>query len=188
LRLVVAESFDLCPESAYTETMQRSPLYNGIPYQLTEEIGNTSIGNIGNKSIEKESPSHRIQKRLLNLIQLEVLVSNTLLVNADTSNSQDAIFLVQPARIELVIWHNPEENQTKTNGQQAGNKEDDFPRLDGGAVLFSANSDPVGYYTAENLAYAVEAEPDVDTASLFVFRVPLSPALARSLGLYAYSL
>jgi hypothetical protein len=87
-----------------------------MSYQLTKEIRNTAIGNICNNGIKKEGPSHRIQECLLDLIHFEVLVSNALLVNANTGNSQDAIFLFQPARIELIIRYNPEENETKTNG------------------------------------------------------------------------
>lgn len=38
---------------------------------------------------------------------------------------------------------------------------------------FRADGDAVGYEAAEDLAPSVEAEPDVDAASLFFFRVPL---------------
>jgi hypothetical protein len=40
-------------------------------------------------------------------------------------------------------------------------------------VLFGSDGDAVGDYSAENLADAVEGEPDVDAASLFLFCVPL---------------
>lgn len=39
-----------------------------------------------------------------------MLISNSLLVNADSRNGQHSIFLLQPSRIQLVIWDNPEEN------------------------------------------------------------------------------
>jgi hypothetical protein len=40
-------------------------------------------------------------------------------------------------------------------------------------VLLGSDGDAVGDYSAENLADAVEGEPDVYTASLFLFCVPL---------------
>jgi hypothetical protein len=45
-------------------------------------------------------------------------------------------------------------------------------------VLFGTDGDAVGDNSAEDLAYAVEAEPDVNAAALFLFCVPLFGMLA----------
>jgi hypothetical protein len=42
-----------------------------------------------------------------------MLIPNSLLVNAHTGDSKDAILFLQPARVELAIWYDPEENQAQ---------------------------------------------------------------------------
>lgn len=145
-----------------------------MTYQLTEEVSDTAIGDIRNNGVEEERPGHRIQQCLFHLIKLEMLISNTLLVNSDTSDRQHAVLLLQPPRVQLVIRHNPQEHDAQTNRQQPSHQEDNLPRLNRRAVLGCADRNAVGNHTTENLADAIEAEPDVDSDALFVFGVPLS--------------
>lgn len=102
-----------------------------------------------------------------------MLISNALLVDPHTRNSQDAIFFIQPPCVELVVWYNPEEYQAQADGEETRDEEYNLPWLDGGPVFLGADGDPVRDYSAEDLAHAVEAEPDVDAAALFLFCVPL---------------
>lgn len=140
---------------------------------MTEKVRDTAIGNIRNQRIEEEGPGDRVQESLLDLVQLEVLVTDTLLVDAHPGNGQNPILLAQPARIQLVIRHNPQENQTQRDSQQTGDEEDNLPRSDQGSVFLRADSDSVRDATADDLAHAVEAEPDINAATLFSLRIPL---------------
>lgn len=80
----------------------------------------------------------------------------------------------------MVIWHNPEEYQSQADGEETSDEENNLPWLDGRPVFLGTDGDAVGDYSAENLADAVEAEPDVDAAALFFFCVPLfGTVLAR---------
>lgn len=142
-------------------------------YQLTEEVGDTTIRNISNQRKKEERPCHRVQQSLFNLVQLEMLVANSLLVDAHPRDSQDPVFFLQPARVQLVIWDNPEEDAAQHDGQQTRYEEDDFPGFDGGAVFSCTDGDAVCDDAANDLADAVEAEPDVDAAALFSLCVPL---------------
>ena len=81
-------------------------------YQLTEKIGDASIGNIRNQRIEEEGPGHRVQQCFLDLVHLKVLVTDSLLVLADSRHGQHSVLFLQPARVQLVVRHDPEENQT----------------------------------------------------------------------------
>ena len=96
-------------------------------YQLVKKVGNTTIRYISNHRIEKESPSHRIHQRLFHLIQFEMLIPNTLLVNPHTRNGQHAVFLLQPPCIQLVIRDDPEKDGTQEDGQEPRAQKDDFP-------------------------------------------------------------
>lgn len=102
-----------------------------------------------------------------------MFVANALLVDSHTRNRQDAIFFTQPARVELVVRYNPKEDQAQAEGEQTRYQEDDLPRLDGGPVLLGPDCDAVGDESAEDLAYSVEAEPNVDSDTLFLFGIPL---------------
>ena len=102
-----------------------------------------------------------------------MLVSNTLLVGPHTSHRQNAVFLLQPPSVELAVRYDPEEDQPKDDGQQTGDEEDDLPGFNGGAVFGGPNCNTICDEASENLAPAVKAEPDVDTAALFFFGVPL---------------
>lgn len=140
---------------------------------MTEEISDTTVRNISNQSVKEKRPRHRVQQRLLNLIQLEMLITNTLLVNAHPRNSQDPVFFLQPACVQLVIRDNPEEDTAQCDGQESRYEEDDFPRCDGGTVFPCADRDAVCDDAADDLADAVEAEPDIHAAALFSLGVPL---------------
>lgn len=142
-------------------------------YQLVEEVGNSTVGNIRDERVEEERPGHRVDQRFLHLIQFEVLVSDSLLVGPHAGHRQNAVFLLQPPRVELAVWDDPEEDQTQDDGQQTGDEEDDLPGLDGGAVFGGSNGDTVRDEASEDLTPAIKAEPDVDTAALFLFGVPL---------------
>lgn len=144
-----------------------------MTYQLTEKVRDTAVGNIRNQRIEEEGPAHRIQERLLDLVQLEVLVTDTLLIDAYSSNGQNAVLLLQPAGIQLIIRHNPQENTTQHNSQQTGDKEDDLPRCDRRSIFRGADGDSVRDATPDDLADAVEAEPDINATALFFLRIPL---------------
>lgn len=144
-----------------------------MKYQLTEEVGDTTVGDVGNQSVEEERPGHWVQQCLLDLVQLEVLVTNSLLVDADTRNSQYSVLFLQPARVQLVIRYDPEENAAQCDCQETRHKEDDLPRRDRGAVLPRADGNAVCDDTANNLSDTVEAEPDVHPAALFFLGIPL---------------
>lgn len=149
-----------------------------MTYQLTEKVCNTAVRNIRNQGKEKECPGHRVQESLLDLIQLEVLVTDTLLVDAHSGNSQNAILLVQPACIQLAIWDNPQENNPQHDSRQTGNEEDDLPRCDQRSVFFGADGDSIRNATTDYLADAVEAEPNINTTALLFLRIPLQSPLA----------
>lgn len=99
----------------------------GEGYQLVKKVGNTTIRYICNHRIEKESPSHRIQQRFLHLIQLEMFIPNTLLVNPHTRNSQHTVFLLQPPCIQLVIRDDPEKDGTQKDGKEPRAEKYDLP-------------------------------------------------------------
>lgn len=80
---------------------------NNFAYKLTEEVGNSAIGYICKHGEEEESPRHWIGESFLSLVQFEVLVSDTLLVDTDAGNGKDSVFLLQPACIKLTIRDNP---------------------------------------------------------------------------------
>ena len=88
----------------------------GRTNQLAEKVGNATVGDVSNKGVEKESPGHRIHKGLLHLVYLEVLISDSLLVDSHSSKSKNAIFLLKPPGVELAVRDNPEEEYTQANG------------------------------------------------------------------------
>lgn len=54
--------------------------------QLTKKVTNTAIWDISNQRIECKRPRHRILQRFFELIHFEMLVSDTLLIDAHTLN------------------------------------------------------------------------------------------------------
>lgn len=103
-----------------------------------------------------------------------MLVSNSLLVNTHTLDRKQALFLRKEARVELVIRHQVEESKAHANGQEASDEEDDFPRLNRGAVDICSASDAIGDETTKDLRPTVEREPDTGPEALFALRVPLT--------------
>ena len=83
------------------------PLLRIYTYKLTEEIGNSAVGDIRKHGEKEESPRHWISESLFSLVQFEVLVSNTLLIDTNTGDGKDSVFLFQPACIKLTVWDNP---------------------------------------------------------------------------------
>lgn len=142
-------------------------------YQLVEEVGDTSVRDIRNKRNEEERPCHGVYQRFFHLIELEMFISNTLLVNPHSRNSQHPIFLLQPPCVQLAIRHNPEEYQPQSEGQQAGKQENNFPRRNSGAMTLCADGDTISDEPTQDLAPAIKAKPDVDATSLFLLGVPL---------------
>lgn len=140
---------------------------------MVEEVGDSPVRDISNKRNEEERPCHRVHQGFLHLIELEMFISNTLLVDPDSCDSQHPILLLQPARIQLAIWHDPEEYQPQGESQQTSTQKDDLPRRNSRAMTFCTDSNTIGDETAQNLAPAVKAEPDVDATGLFLFSVPL---------------
>jgi hypothetical protein len=102
-----------------------------------------------------------------------MLITDSLLVNPNASYGQHSILFLKPARIQLIIWHNPVEDQAQQDSQHTGEQENDLPRFDRRAVLLRTDGDAVCNYAAKDLADAVEAEPDVDARTLFFLGVPL---------------
>lgn len=63
-------------------------------YQLAEEVGDATIGDIGDQSEKEECPCHWIHQSLLDLVKLEMLVTDSLLVDANPGNGENTIFLL----------------------------------------------------------------------------------------------
>jgi hypothetical protein len=78
-------------------------------------------------------------------------VANALIVHADSLERQNAVFFAQPAAIELVVRHDPEEDDADARGEQASNEEYDFPGLDGRPGLAAPDGDSVCDKAAEDL-------------------------------------
>jgi hypothetical protein len=66
-----------------------------------------TIGNISNQGVEEECPGQGICQRFLELVHLEMLVSDTLLVASHTFNGKNSIFLAQETGVELIIRDDP---------------------------------------------------------------------------------
>lgn len=153
-----------------------------MTYQLTEEVGDTTVGDISDQRKEEERPGDRVQESFLDLVELEMLVTNSLLVFTHTRDSQYPVLFLQPACVQLVIRYYPEENKAERDGQETRHEEDNLPRLNGGAVFPRANGNAVCDNTADDLSDAVETEPDVDPAALFFLGVPLRLSSVTVLG------
>lgn len=85
-------------------------------YKLTEEVGDSAIRDISNHSKEKECPCHRVQKGFFSLVHFEVLVTNALLVDTNTGDGKDAVFLFEPSCVKLTVWNNPKEDEPQCDG------------------------------------------------------------------------
>lgn len=107
-----------------------------------------------------------------------MLIADALLVDAHAGDGQHAILLLEPAAVQLVIRDDPEEDDPEGDGEEARYEEDDLPGFDGRAVSLGADCDAVCHESSEELAPAIETEPDVDATALFLFGVPLQMSVA----------
>jgi len=73
-----------------------------------------TVRYISNERIEEERPAQRIKQGLLHLVELEVLVTNTLIIHSNALDREDLVFFAEPTAIHLVVWHCPEEDDTNT--------------------------------------------------------------------------
>ena len=132
-----------------------------------------TIRDVRYQSIEDKCPGQGIRQCLLELIHLEMFVSDSLLVASDTLNSKNSIFLAQETSIKLTIRDDPKEDESNADRQASGNQEDDFPGLDTGSVKACAFCDAVSHQTTEDLCESIEREPDTSAGALLFFGVPL---------------
>lgn len=102
-----------------------------------------------------------------------MLISNPLIVNPDPCHRQDPVLLLQPSRVQLAIRDDLPEYKAQGDSQEPCDEEDDLPRLDGRPVLVSSLCNAICDEPAQDLAPAVEAEPVVDSISLFGLGIPL---------------
>lgn len=126
----------------------------------TAKLHARTVGNVSNERIEEERPAQGICERFLQLIELVVLVSNPLLVHPHTLDRQYLILLAQPSAVELVVRHNPEEEEANAGSEQAGDKKDDLPRFDDRASLAATDCNSICNDTTKDLCPSVEAEPN----------------------------
>jgi hypothetical protein len=141
--------------------------------QFAEEVGHAAVGDVRYHGINEEHPCHGIQQSFLSLIELEMLVPDSLLTDLDPRNSQDAFFSLQPASVQLVIRDDSEEDKPQNDGQESSPQEHSLPRRNRSPAFFTSFRDTVCNESSENLAPAAEAEPEVDAAALLIFCVPL---------------
>jgi hypothetical protein len=136
-------------------------------------VGVSTVRYIGDERVEEERPAQRVKQSFFQLVKLEVLVSDSLGVDSNTLNSQDAIFLAQPTAVELIVRYDPEEENTNAGSQESSYQENNLPGLDGGSRLTTPDSNAVSDTPAENLSPPVEAEPDTSARTLLFLCVPL---------------
>lgn len=139
-----------------------------------------TIRNICNESIKDKSPGHGIEKSLLELVHLEMLVTNSLLIDADSLDCQYTILWTEPASVELIVGHEEQEEDSDTYREKTSDEKHNLPRFNGRAVDRSAASDAIGHQTTKDLGKAVEREPDTDTSALLLFGVPLAREEGKS--------
>jgi hypothetical protein len=53
----------------------------------------------------------------------------------------------------LVVWYNPQEENTEKSGQKSGDEENDLPGLDSRASLAAANCNTVGKTATKDLGF-----------------------------------
>lgn len=102
-----------------------------------------------------------------------MLVAHALLVDADALDGQDFLLVGQEARVQLVVGHDVEEDAPDQGGKQADDQEKELPGLDRDGVLCGPDGYAIGHEAAEDLAPAVETEPDAGPGALLLDGVPL---------------
>lgn len=95
--------------------------------RCVEERVACTIWYVRDQGVEEECPGHRVEQRFLELVPLEVFVAYSLLIDADALQSQDAIFLLQPASVKLVVRNREEEDNSNSSSHQAGRQEQYLP-------------------------------------------------------------
>lgn len=142
-------------------------------HQLGEEIADAPIRNVRRQGVKDKGPGQRVQQGLLQLVHFEMLVADALLVDPHSLDGQHAVSRRQPARVELVVGHDEEEDDAQRGGQAAVDQKHNLPGRDGGPALTGADRDAVGHQAAEDLAEAVEREPEPRAHALFALGIPL---------------
>lgn len=132
-----------------------------------------TVGDVGDESIKHKHPCQRVRERLLELIELPMLIPNTLPILSDPFNRKHPVFFTQPPRVELVIRHHEPENNTHGHRQQPRQQKHNLPSLQCGRMLSGPLCDPIRHQTTEYLGPPVKTEPNAHARSLFGFCVPL---------------
>lgn len=115
---------------------------SSVPTNLTH--GKRTVRNIGCQSIEGKSPGQWIRQCLFQLVHLEMLVADTLLVMSDALHRHDPFLWRQETRIELIVRHQKEEDDSNARSYQADDQKDDLPRVDCCAVFLDPDGNTVG--------------------------------------------
>lgn len=102
-----------------------------------------------------------------------MLVADSLLIHSHTLDCQNLVLFAQPPAIELVVGHDPEEEEANGHSQQARDKEDDLPWLDDRATLATTDSDTVRNNATKDLRPTVKAKPYGGASALLFLCVPL---------------
>lgn len=103
-----------------------------------------------------------------------MLIADPLLVDPDSLDGEHTISGLQPARIELIVRDDEEEDDAQRGGEAAVDQENNLPRGDGSAVFAGTHGNPVRDQAAEDLAEAVEGEPKARAETLLALGVPLA--------------
>jgi len=107
-------------------------------------MGSLTIWNISNQCIKEEGPAKRVQQRFFELVELEMLVADTLSIHSDSLERQDAVFFAEPTAIQLVVWDSPEKKDADGGSEQSRDKKYNLPWLDCCAVLAATDRNAVG--------------------------------------------
>ena len=103
-------------------------------YELAEEVADTAVGDITGEGEEDEGPGQGVEEGLFQLVDLEMLVSNSLLIDANSFDGQAPVIFAEPACIELIVWDQREEKAADSRCQKTCDKEHNLPRRNGCAV------------------------------------------------------
>ena len=86
--------------------------------ELGEEVADAAVWNVRHTGIEGERPRQWVEQGFFELVQFEMLVPDTLLVDADSLHRQYSVGLAQESCVELVIGHDEEEDATDNTSQE----------------------------------------------------------------------
>ena len=102
-----------------------------------------------------------------------MLVANALLVLPHPLHRQHTVPRLQPPCIQLVVRYDEPEHHAQYRRQQSEHQKDDPPRLDGRSTLARPHRNAIRDEAPDDLAEAVEREPDTRPGALLPFGVPL---------------